>query len=185
MKIALLFLLTMPAFAVNAQNIARKYDYINTVADHIPTHGGKPYYDTSVTAEATIEREQAETRVQVCFQDVIASDLVKKLSKSTTTAACQYTFSIKNSTDPNDQYTVSYWADLTVKSKSYTVEFHDFTIDFQGYELDISKKIDAAKNGDGNARQVLALFHSHNVQLLKKTIATLVGTSSEGTTASK
>ncbi len=48
MKWILLLVLALPTFQATAQNMGKKYEFINTVVDRIPLKSGMPYYDSSV-----------------------------------------------------------------------------------------------------------------------------------------
>ncbi len=175
MKKTLLLLMTAATLQSSAQNLGKRYEFINTVVDRIPTKSSVPYYDTTVRLEDETTAEQLAANEENFFKNVFGSDLVKKVGKHTTTAAGTYAFSIKNTNNPDDQYTVNYWLDITVKGSRYDVVLHDFTIEHQDLEINIAKRLAAAKNNDGSAKQLLAIFHSTNMDELKKVYKTMSG----------
>ncbi len=127
-----------------------------------------------------------ESNCAYFFANVFGSDLVKKTGKHSTTAAGTYSFSINNKAREEDMYTVNFWMDISIRKGHYSVEMHDFTIVHQDHELEFSKRLSAARNGDGLSKQVLAIFHSSNLDEMKKVYKSMSAkTTGDQATASK
>ena len=173
MKWMFLLFLALPAVTATAQNTTKRYEYINTVTEKIPTHAGSAYYDSSVSLDEKYTKEVLEANSAYFFADVLGSDLVKKSGKHTTTAAGTYSFSITNRNIDEDMYVVNYWLDVTVKDAKFDVNMHDFSIVHNGHDVDFAGRMAAARKNDGVSKQILAIFHSNNSDIMTKACAAM------------
>ncbi len=177
MKRILFFLCVALSLNVNAQNLGKKYDFLNTIAERIPTKSGVPFYDTTVKLSKEFDKDKIENNISYFFANVFGSDMVKKNGKSSYLASGAYSFVLENSNE--DPYNVTYWFEISYKDGRFDITMHDFQVTHNSITIDLKKKMEGAAKTDNLAKHILANLHAYNVETQRKAIRVISSSTAE------